>query len=1334
MAEMKYDGTVGFTGALPGEEIEIPAGKNAGVAPEGLRLYVKEHAIPACPTEKRRDISEDEYRDFLRRSAPQALKPRMENIPIDIKRYSNQSIGSCCQTLPREKRKQECKEGTCSCENPAEGLYDAIFIIKDTGTMINDVTSNENRERLLSWVHNETPVTWKDIRSLVKANRFFYIATFRFKIVETLRPVDTPPTFDTRDGDSGTVWPVLGDTVGLPVTTKKVGDELTKENRVRLLLEDFKDEDGEEGVKEFLIKEFSNGRTWTDGLLKSLIQKAVRYNAKSYRIKGTLVRTIHLASVALAFLLCSNGGYSPNIHKTVRGPVAALKRLAVIAIEDGCPKSGDVIKTVWTFLSVAYILEKRTDYHPTLNIQKAALLFIMRCVKSKSMIAWRRGTGRKEPVSQATMEGIGRLRPLLEALGSFRGDIEMMGVVDKMRQEVYFKSTKSRPSECDIVHIIDQHTTPAFSYALDVEEDTFKARNDAVFNRVTGFNPRIQDAALDEDDTFVAKVRKAQRLVMALFEKKFDSGSPGGRTVSLEYVAAFDNLAGVVGEVEIKLNKARKSPEVLGMLPIFPGREESIVPMLGSSAKNTKEKFLEWQKKENKETRLEKVRKAIEVMRQLKIPLKPSAGRMIDTDRYSTVEYDSEVGMNDPCWGLRTKDGEFVRWETARRTAYDVKLLPPLRFGERFETLKTNDDFVMNSATEGIRENAEEECKALLRQVSLKTILRLKSIMRVQHESFKLPIPARDGGLAADELQAMSGDWDVYRLLVLFGTQVPEALCPGQLPRFKTRRSTAGSRLLKEIVSWIDAVTEERIGKEATGKLTAMEKEKKDTIKPKPHQRDAIDSLSSNGQTNNILTMQAGAGKTYTALWHALYLIPRSTFEFIIWFTPGSAVQDIASMAGKLGMTSFTVPKRNKDGQKRMTEALKRGKHRLYVIDMDMSRDIADILFEMAPRSHFVFDELDSYFGASIRTSIHLALAGAGQSFLGMTATPYANRDDVPRLCQWLSYCVNFPVVKENLIVAMSAAVQITMTHDITKKYSFVEVKMPESLLGQFSKLTDPHNIYTSMRDALNPAFVDQILEIEEPVFVVCDGRDHCERLLGMIAERSGRRAAIFSQEEPGALTDESVSIALVPKNLDRGYNGGARFRYMVRQVYSQGISSRIQMEGRLTRLSQKSKVVYYITVYFGDSSMSSRLDRKLMEEIEALQTAAIESGGSVERQETERVFDNTDSSSYYSDPEEKRQRTESSSDSSSSSEEDELERRKPYRKKKRVVYSSSESEDDEAGPAAVFDTTGPESYPGSKRQRTESSGSSSDSGSSVIYVGETEVINLVSSDDEATD
>ena len=85
--------------------------------------------------------------------------------------------------------------------------------------------------------------------------------------------------------------------------------------------------------------------------------------------------------------------------------------------------------------------------------------------------------------------------------------------------------------------------------------------------------------------------------------------------------------------------------------------------------------------------------------------------------------------------------------------------------------------------------------------------------------------------------------------------------------------------------------------------------------------------------------------------------------------------------------------------------------------------------------------------------------------------------------------------------------------------------------------------MYKMLQHELDPHFAEAIAKtaVRFDVFVVCDGREHCRRVQALVNDLvpSNVRTGIYDSAESTVLADPSYNVVFVPKNFDRGYNGG---------------------------------------------------------------------------------------------------------------------------------------------------------------------------------------------------
>jgi len=88
-------------------------------------------------------------------------------------------------------------------------------------------------------------------------------------------------------------------------------------------------------------------------------------------------------------LFASRGGFSPELQLFTRGCTAALKRLAVILLEDAWVEAEDTPQQVAALLVLGLVTQRMHDYEPPRQLILAVLRLAAKAQRSKCIIAWR---------------------------------------------------------------------------------------------------------------------------------------------------------------------------------------------------------------------------------------------------------------------------------------------------------------------------------------------------------------------------------------------------------------------------------------------------------------------------------------------------------------------------------------------------------------------------------------------------------------------------------------------------------------------------------------------------------------------------------------------------------------------------------------------------------------------------------------------------------------------------------------------------------------------------------------------------------------------------------
>ena len=139
-------------------------------------------------------------------------------------------------------------------------------------------------------------------------------------------------------------------------------------------------------------------KTLSLGALKSCVQKLIRFHASMVQLGSTspnatsescLVPSCLLVVVAMALLFASRGGFSPELQLFTRGSTAALKRLAVILLEDAWVEAEETPQQVAALLVLGLVTQRMQDYEPPRQLILAVLRLAAKAQRSKCIIAWR---------------------------------------------------------------------------------------------------------------------------------------------------------------------------------------------------------------------------------------------------------------------------------------------------------------------------------------------------------------------------------------------------------------------------------------------------------------------------------------------------------------------------------------------------------------------------------------------------------------------------------------------------------------------------------------------------------------------------------------------------------------------------------------------------------------------------------------------------------------------------------------------------------------------------------------------------------------------------------
>jgi hypothetical protein len=392
----------------------------------------------------------------------------------------------------------------------------------------------------------------------------------------------------------------------------------------------------------------------------------------------------------------------------------------------------------------------------------------------------------------------------------------------------------------------------------------------------------------------------------------------------------------------------------------------------------------------------------------------------------------------------------------------------------------------------------------------------------------------------------------------------------------------------------------------------------------------------------HMLQLDVGLGKTVIGMLYALEYAkePASGIRRIIWATKSSLLEDaykeLTSQDRTLRLPTASVkiiqtadkrggPKR--DLANTMFAVGGSGGAHIFLMPMEAlsgmlsySAAITNRLVEVAYDTLFVIDEVHKWYTNADRNNNLMQAVSVAPKYLGMTATATASPTDLMAK-EFFKGCVHFPVDKrEDLFVAMTGMVSGKVQLFVTENDVVVEVPLtPEKQLehnallpGQFHKAAQLaraatqdaflqtvvdycyRDRYDGLGEDKNPqpnggvlvfaadaAAADAMLETLPPL-LAAKWNDNGKSLAeAPIAVRRGKRPDGGGSADWNALAywgGRPVGVVVTTADDAEGYNL-QRLGATVSGVYESNSNTRKQRRGRIKRIGQTRRDVFYVRV-----------------------------------------------------------------------------------------------------------------------------------------------------------
>lgn len=710
----------------------------------------------------------------------------------------------------------------------------------------------------------------------------------------------------------------------------------------------------------------------TMGGLKSALQKAVRFRAARVALPAAvagdlpvaLVPAPAYAAVACALLFANAGGFIPDLQLFARGSAAAAKRAAVILVEDAWVPGVHGASRLQALLGLALALQDMSDYHAPRSVTRCVVWLCASAAASPYLLDWR-GEAPAAGVSARAVQlpldptALHNAAHLLRAARSFAGDLSMLDTVAKLAAKGqghvagWCAPTAPAVDTVPACHAVDQHAFRGIAHvAGNALGSTFPQRFHRLFHGVTGINPRVHSVDCFETRPLVRAARFAQDAVLRLALRRSLPRAeralpvlPASASVRLDLDPGV--LAAGVGPVNVSVGRKR----LVVLLGVQVPEDEVVMVKPSRNARDLYGSLTDDERAQ-----------AIAEVRARTLPV-----------RSPLLEGTPKAVFDGTQWRV---DGRAWTDIVADGVALSVPAhSPPLWASSSAsapgtEPLLTNDDALaeaLSARGEGLVVDAPGHVRALAAAVPVEVRLRATASLRQQYDRVALPTPSVQGKLAADQLMAYDGDWDVYRMLVLLARLAPGALRPLQVPRF----AVGNAVLLRAVERWLaDPAGETRgaeVKEEEADELparaqgeeeeTAVQKMETDTAvgdtgeaSPPPttatssatattalspwatdrawmpmqsaetqlmeHQRAALARMEQRDGNRNVpghfVVMDTGLGKTITACCYAFRWLCRhgTDVDHLLWVTPAGTVENlVAQLARQWRVPVHLVPR-----------------------------------------------------------------------------------------------------------------------------------------------------------------------------------------------------------------------------------------------------------------------------------------------------------------------------------------------------------------------------------------------------------------------------------------
>ena len=891
---------------------------------------------------------------------------------------------------------------------------------------------------------------------------------------------------------------------------------------------------------------------FTPSIFKSLIQKCIRVRPVSVAFSADSVSVDRVLISSFILLLCHPGAFVPNLNAFVNGAESALKRLGVSLIEDGvcCVEAASCL--------FAAALATRFGYFPSLKFVERCVSWAVAGLGSEYMM-YNTKVFNKALLGEADR----RCCAFLEALGSFESDISMLYSAYGVKKNL--PSLYARPEVMPIYHCLDHHSICEIAH-LHLEFE--KAEASLIFSRIwskgTGLNSRKVPFVVD------SHVLKAQEWLWILktsvkvrFEVRSDMMFSGVFSIDPSWIA------GLIGPMPLKFG----SHELLSFYD--PENIDKVISIRRPSRDS--DVFLD------EETRNRAACRAILTHSSTPIVIRSPVLKLNFECLYQSGDF--------ACRNLDT--GERFQWNSYCESSFELPVLKDYvaPADSDFDGIvKCASSFVLDQ--DGVVEDALSLIEVFVKKLNKDVLMRLGLYLRPVKTEIVINKLSRDGKGAY--LMSAPEDSFVFRFLLYVCCLVPGVLrFESSTIRFKVKYFPFWSLIRKLVLGYIEAapqhewsVIPRNLRVLSDSQVGAVE-----TI---------LDRISA-GRRGHLLWMDVGLGKTQIVLSIIESLVKEKKMpRYCIFAITPSSEENICNQIKLMGLKVHKLDPR----KSKLFPVVNCKDNCVNIVFHDHLDDLHEKLKEISSEAFFLFDEVHYMFGNSKRSSVALELAKVCNLFIAMTGTLVRNKDiQKDHIIDWLGQVVDFEITSENYMIGVASLV--SGKKELPIKQTRLEVDVPvldasyynyvDSHFGGQSNKVDYYRAASICFESVYEGIKSRVLHHRELnhgcLFVVAKDKAMQRRLhedLSLLnfkcfSVASGNSISIQSDNNP-----ECYEVVITTPKLETGYDVTAA-RYMITAPYPSNEASRIQLVGRIVRLSQKAPEVFIEVVHCGILSYSMK-------------------------------------------------------------------------------------------------------------------------------------------------